>query len=235
MNAAEIVAELEPLGRTSYKSVILKHGVVEPCFGVKIEELKKIQKRIKKDYRLALDLFATGIYDAQYLAGLITDDGRMTKGDLNHWLARAKSEPLASNVVPWVAAESRHGWELALTWIESAKEKMATAGWTTLSALVSVKQDVELDLPKLKELLLRVGRTIHQQPGGVRYAMNGFVIALGAYVRSLTALAIDTAEKIGPVSVDMGDTECHVPFAPDYIRNIEKRGAIGRKRKSAKR
>jgi hypothetical protein len=36
-----------------------------------VEELKKIQKRIKKDYQLALDLYDTGIYDAMYLAGLI--------------------------------------------------------------------------------------------------------------------------------------------------------------------
>ena len=43
-----------------------------------------------------------------------------------------------------------------------------------------------------------------------------------------------TAEKIGTVSVDMGETACQVPFAPDYIRKIEKRGTIGKKRKSAK-
>jgi len=33
----------------------------EPCFGEKVEELKKIQKRIRKDYRLALDLYDTGV------------------------------------------------------------------------------------------------------------------------------------------------------------------------------
>jgi len=233
MTAAEIMAELEPLGRASYKSVILKHGVVEPCFGVKIEELKKIQKRVKTDYQLALDLYATGNYDAQYLAGLIADDERMTKRDLTQWLARVKSQPIL-RVVASVAAGSRYGWELALEWIESAKGDVAVTGWTTLSLLVAIKPDEELDLPKLKQLLLRAGKTIHQQPDGVRYAMNGFVIALGAYVRSLTALAIETGEKIGEVSVDMGDTECQVPFAPDYIRKIDKRGAIGKKRKSAK-
>jgi len=234
MTAAEIVAELQPLGRDSYKSVLLRHGIVEPCFGVKIEELKKILKRTGKDYQLALDLYATGIYDAQYLAGLIADETRMTKRDFQRWLAGAKSESLAGNTVAWVAAESPHGWELALEWVESKKEAVAVAGWTTLSGLVSIKADADLDLPKLRQFLLRVGRTIHGQPNGVRYAMNGFVIALGAYVRSLTALAIQTAEKIGPVSVDMGATSCQVPFAPDYIRKIEQRGSIGKKRKSAR-
>jgi hypothetical protein len=48
---------------------------------VKVEELKKIQKQIKKDYQLALDLYDTGVYDAMYLAGLIADDLKMSKKD----------------------------------------------------------------------------------------------------------------------------------------------------------
>jgi hypothetical protein len=71
MTADEIVEQLRPLGKDTYKKVLLAHGVPEPLFGVKIEELKKIQKRIRKDYRLALDLYDTGIYDAMYLAGLV--------------------------------------------------------------------------------------------------------------------------------------------------------------------
>ena len=54
------------------------------------------------------------------------------------------------------------------------------------------------------------------------------------YVRPLTETAIRIGEKIGPVTVDMGNTACQVPFAPDYIRKVQKRGAIGKKRKSAK-
>src|SRR5229473_3491515 len=89
MTAADIVEELKPLGKESYRKVLLQHGIKDPIFGVKIEDLKKIQKRIKKDYRLALDLYDTGIYDAMYLAGLIADDPKMTKKDLRHWLAQA--------------------------------------------------------------------------------------------------------------------------------------------------
>src|SRR5437899_9589634 len=123
MTAAEIVDELRPLGRDSYKKVLLNHGIKEPFFGVKIEDLKKIQKRIKKDYQLALDLFDTGIYDAMYLAGLIADDLKMTKKDLQHWVENAYATTCAYTV-PWVASESNHGREVALRWIESKKESV---------------------------------------------------------------------------------------------------------------
>src|SRR5215471_12842049 len=106
MTAAEIVKQLKPLGLPGYKKTLMSHGIKEPIFGVKIEELKKYQKRIKKDYQLALDLFATGIYDAQYLAGLIADESKMTRKDLTNWLARSNCAPVCGFTVAWVAAES---------------------------------------------------------------------------------------------------------------------------------
>jgi 3-methyladenine DNA glycosylase AlkD len=88
MTASEILEELKPLGSDGYKKVMYNHGAKEPFLGVKIEELKKIQKRIKRDYRLALELYDTGVYDAMYLAGLIADDPKMTEG--SHALGRER-------------------------------------------------------------------------------------------------------------------------------------------------
>ena len=234
MTAKEIVQELKPLGKDTYKKVLLNHGVKEPFFGVKIEDLKKILKRVKEDYQLAIDLYDTGIYDAMYLAGLIADDPKMTKADLQRWAEQANCAMLSEYTVPWVAAESEHGRELALAWIESKKEGLAVAGWATLSGLVAIKDDAELDVAELKQLLARVQRTIHQQPNRVRHVMNGFVIAVGSYVKALTAFSLQTAAKIGPVSVDMGGTACKVPLATEYIKKVQQRGAIGKKRKTVK-
>jgi 3-methyladenine DNA glycosylase AlkD len=234
MTAEEVVEQLKRLGTDAYKKVLLKHGIQEPVFGVKIEELKKIQKRIKKDYRLALDLYDTGIYDAMYLAGLIADDPKMTKKDLRHWVEKANCSTLCGYTVAWVAAESAHGRELALEWIESKKENLAACGWSTLSGLVAIRDDSELNMTELRQLLQRVQKSIHQQQNRVRYVMNGFVIAVGSYVKSLTDAALETAAQIGSVSVDMGDTACKVPSATEYIQKVQKRGAIGKKRKTVK-
>ena len=234
MTAAEIVAELKKLGSESYKKTMMRHGATEPYFGVKIEELKKIQKRITRDYQLALDLYDTGMSDAMYLAGLIADDAKMTKKDLQKWVKGAYWYMLSEYTVPWVAAGSKHGHDLALEWIESKHELIASAGWATLSSLVATKDDAELDIAELKKLLARVEKTIHKQPNRVRGSMNAFVISVGGYVKSLTDQAIKTGEKIGEVEVDMGDTSCQTPYSPDYIRKIQKRGTIGKKRKSAR-
>jgi 3-methyladenine DNA glycosylase AlkD len=234
MTAEEIVTKLKALGTDSHKKIMLKHGIEEPVFGVKVDELKKIQKQVKKDYQLALDLYDTGIYDAMYLAGLIADDLKMTKKDLNRWAAQANCPAVSEYTVAWVASESHHGREMALEWIESEKEFVAAAGWATLGSLVAIKDDAELDLAQLRRLLARVAKTVHSQPNRVRYVMNAFVIAVGSYVKALTELALETAKKIGSVTVEMGGTACKVPSAAESIQKVQSRGAIGKKRKTAK-
>jgi 3-methyladenine DNA glycosylase AlkD len=233
MTAQQILAELKPLGQESYRKVLFKHGIPEPCFGVKIEELKKFQKTIKVDYRLALDLFDTGVYDAMYLAGLIADDAKMTPADLQRWAEKACA-PLAASTVAWVAAGSPHAVDVALKWIDSPKDIVASAGWSTFGSMAATKPDAELDLGLVKRLVERVAKAIHQAPNATRRQMNGFLIDVGSYVKPLSPFAVEVGEKIGPVSVDVGDTSCQVPFAPEAIRKVEKRGSIGKKRKSAK-
>lgn len=232
--AEEILKELQPLGTESYRRVMLRHGVREPYFGVRISDMQKIVKRIKTDYKLALDLYDTGNYDAMYLAGLIADDKKMTKKDLQRWVKNAYCRGLCGFTVAWVAAGSPHGWELGLEWIDSEKELFAVAGWATLGSLVSITDDCQLDLHALKKLLKRVEKSMHKARDVVRYQMNSFVIAVGSYVKPLSNIAVEIAEKIGPVEADLGDNSCQVPFAPDYIRKVEARGSIGKKRRTAK-
>jgi len=234
MTAADIVEELKGLGSESTKKVLLKHGAKEPFYGVKIEDLKKVQKRIKTNHQLALDLYDTGISDAMYLAGLIADDGRMTKKDLQRWAEKAPWSLIGEYTVAWVAAGGPHGRELALEWIEAERPNMATIGWSTLTSLVAIKPDEELNVAELKKLLKRIETTMHKQPDRIRYVMNAFVIALACYVAPLTEAALQTAGKIGKVSADMGATACKVPSAVEYIKKVQERGTIGKKRKSAK-
>jgi 3-methyladenine DNA glycosylase AlkD len=228
------MAELKALGTEQTKKTHMRHGAREPVFGVKVEDLKKIRKRTGVNYQLALDLYATGNSDAMYLAGLMADDKKMTKADLKKWVKAAYSPWLCGYAVPWVASESKHGPDLAREWIESKTATIAVAGWGTFASLVSLKDDAELNLDEIARLLDRVRTTIHDQPNRVKYAMNSFVIAVGSFVRALSDAAIAAGEEIGKVDVDMGDTDCQVPFAPDYIKKATARGTLTRKRKSAR-
>lgn len=234
MTKDEVLSKLKALGSEQTKKVLTKHGAHEPFYGVKITDLKPIVKKIKKNHDLSLELYATGISDAMYLAGLIADEEKMTEAILQKWAREAYWYLLSEYTVAWIAAESKFGWKLAMEWIESDKENIASCGWSTLASLVAIEQDNELNINRLTQLLERVPKQIHNSQNRVRYTMNGFVISVGTYVEKLSTKAAEAAAKIGKVSVNMGDTACKVPLASDYIQKVIKMGRVGKKKKKAR-
>jgi 3-methyladenine DNA glycosylase AlkD len=234
MTLKEILKKLQEYGDEQTKSTLMKHGAKEPFYGVKVQDLKKILKKTKKNHELSLELYATGNSDAMYLAGLMADEKKITKEQLEDWVGKAYWSYLSEYAVPWVAAETDFGFELGLKWIKSDEESIASAGWNTLANYAAVNEDEKLDIKVYIQLLDSVEKEIHNAQNRVRYTMNGFVIAVGTYVEVLTEKSKEVAKKIGKVSVEMGGTACKVPLAKEYIDKVIAKGKIGKKRKSAR-
>ncbi len=91
-----------------------------------------------------------------------------------------------------------------------------------------------MDLAETKGLLKRVEKEIDASSNRVKYTMDGFVIAVAAYVTPVLKQAKATAKKLGKVEVDMGDTACKIPLALEYIEKLEKAGRVGKKRKTTR-
>ncbi len=230
----QVMKELKKKGNEQTRKTYARHGVAREMYGVKVADLKTIGKKIKGNQSLACELYDTGNYDAMYLAGLVADGAQMTKKQLESWAKNANDAMLAEYTVPWVAAESPHARGLAMKWINAKKESVACSGWCTYAWMLMTTPDEELDLAEIKDLLARVVSEIDNAPNKVRYTMNGFVIAVGSYVKPLLKDAKRTAKTLGKVSVDMGDTACKVPLATEYIAKVEAAGRVGKKRTTAK-
>jgi 3-methyladenine DNA glycosylase AlkD len=229
-----ILADLKAKGSESARKIYVRHGApADRVFGVSVANLKAVAKTIKGDQKLAGDLYETGNMDAMYLAGLVADGSQMSEKQLAAWAKSAGGIPLISEyTVPWMAVESPHARTLALKWIKSRDESIAACGWCTYAGIVATTADEDLDQKEIAQLLATVARQIHSAKNRVRHTMNGFLIAVGTYVKPLATLAKRTAKQIGTVSVDMGETACHVPLATAAIENAESAGKLGKKRKT---
>lgn len=232
MNFEEIMQKLEDLGSEQTKKTFMNHGAKKPFFGVKVGDLKKLVKHVKRDHQLALQLYETGNHDAMYLAGLSVDPKKMKKVDLQEWVEKAYWYMLAEYTVAQVAAESDYALELAREWMNSQEEMVAVCGWSTYSNYLSITPDDALDLDEIQSLLTQVENTIHKEQNRVRYVMNGFVISVGSYVKDLTEEAKRVAAEVGKVHVDVGNTACKVPLATEYIQKVEGKDRVGHKRKT---
>src|SRR5580658_7653928 len=231
---SSVMAELKNKGTEKTRKIYARHGMAtDNMFGVSVADLKVIAKSIKGQQALACELYATGIMDAMYLAGMVADGSKLTREQLNAWVESAAGLQMISEyTVPWVTVENLHGRALALEWIKSKKEHTAASGWATYSGFVSITPDEKLDLAEIEDLLNTIPKKIEGAPNRVRYTMNTFVIAVGSYMKPLLKQAKAAARQIGEVSVEMGETACKVPLATAYIEKVEASGKVGAKKKT---
>lgn len=234
MTTEAVLDELAALATESTRKTFLRHGAPDNLLGVKVGDMKTIVKKVKKNHALSLALFKSGNPDAQYLAGLIADEKKISKAELQSWAEESTWHMVSEYTVAWIAAESPYGWELGLEWIDSSEERVASAGWNALSSWLSLQPDAAIDYDAVAALLDRVAATIHQAPNRVRYCMNGFVIAVGSFYPPLLDKAKEIGKALGKVTVDMGGTACEVPNAPVYIEKVEAAGRVGKKKKMAR-
>jgi hypothetical protein len=229
-----ILAQLKSKGSEQTRKIYARHGIdPQRAFGVKVADLKVIAKAIRGQQALACELLSTGNVDAMYLAGMIADGSKLSVGQLNTWAESAAGLQMISEyTIPWLAVEHPQARTLALQWIDSPKEHIASSGWSTYAGLVSILPDSALDLAEIQRLLDRVVKQIGAVPNRVRYCMNGFVIAIGGYVAPMLSQAKAAARHIGAVKVDVGETACKIPLASEYIEKIESMGRTGKKRKT---
>ena len=231
---ASIMAELKKKGSEKTRKIYARHGMAtDNMFGVSVADLKVVAKSIKGQQTLACELYQTGNLDAMYLAGMVADGSQMTEKELNAWAEGAANLQMISEyTVAWVAVDNPKAREIALQWIKSKKEHIASSGWCTYAGLVATMPDETLNLAEIEGLLRTIVKEIHKAQNRVRATMNGFVISVGTYVKPLLKQAKAAAKEIGEVSVDVGDTACTVPLATAYIAKIEAAGRVGKKRKT---
>jgi 3-methyladenine DNA glycosylase AlkD len=231
MDLFETMGEIELLGTERMKKYYVGQGAREPLFGVASGALKPIAKKIKKNQPLAEELYATGNYDAMYLAGMIADPKNMTPTDFDRWIEKAYFHMISDFIVAVTLAETDFAQEVADKFIASGNELVMSAGWSCYQWLIGSRKDIEFNRSKLLSMLGAVEKNIHTQPNRTKYAMNGFVIAVGVSFIPLHEEALCTAERIGEVSISFGKG---VSNAFESIKSETERGRLGFKRKNVR-
>ena len=225
MTCDEVMARLEKAGSEQTRKTYARHGVKRPMFGVSYGELEKLRKRIKTDHLLALDLWAAGNHDARVLATMIADPAQCTPAVLCRWIDELDHQLLSGGIAK-LASKTGQPRECFLIWSRSGKDLVATTAWTLVAEMA--KGSSELTDEACERLLVDIEMGITGAQNFTRYAMNNALIAIGIRNPHLEKLAIEAAERIGPVEVDHGDTACKTPDAVAYITKAKARKKLAK-------
>ena len=114
MNVDAILAALSQLATERMKKYYLAQGVREPVYGAPTGAMKPIARPLNGNQAIAEALYATGVFDAMYLAGMICDVDTMTSADFRRWMDQAYCAFIAESVVAVSLAETSFAQELAV-------------------------------------------------------------------------------------------------------------------------
>lgn len=234
MDFLAVMQELEALGSERTKKGYMAQGAHEPLFGVATGAMKPIFKKTKINQALAEELYATGNYDAMYMAGMIADPKAMTGADFDRWMESAYFFMISDFIVAVTLAEADIAQAVSDKWIATGKELYMSAGYSCYCWLLGSRKDEEFSREKLSAMLDTVENTIHASPDRAKYAMNNFVITVGVSYLPLHEKAVSAAKAIGPVDMFKGKTRCAVPLASEEIQKAADKGRLGFKRKNVR-
>ena len=220
MSLAEVMHALEKAGSAQTRKTYARHGAKGPMFGVSFATLSALQKRIRVDHGLALELWDTGNLDARNLAMKIAEPAVMKSSDLDRW-ARENEFAMCALYIGSLAAESPLGAAKVREWLAATDGKLRAAGWTLVGILAN--RDEATPDETFAERLQQIEKSIHSAPNAEKYAMNGALIAIGGRSAALRKAACAAARRIGKVDVDHGDTSCQTPDAVPCIDKLWER------------
>ncbi|GDX82779.1 hypothetical protein LBMAG42_45900 [Deltaproteobacteria bacterium] len=215
MTLAETMAQLEAAGTEQARKTYARHGAEAPMFGTSFATLKVLMKRIDVDHELALALWETGNFDARNLAMKIVDPRQMDSTALDRWAREASAAMSCGNYAATLPAEGPSGLAKAEQWRTSADAGQQRAAWPLIAQLAL--RDEQAPDAYFAAMLHEIERSIHTAPNAVREVMNRAVIEIGCRSPELRVAALASADRIGKVNVDHGNTACETPDARAYI------------------
>lgn len=234
MEFKEIMYSLQSLGSDRMKKYYMSQGAKEPLFGAATGAMKPLAKKLKNDQSIAEKLYATGNYDAMYLAGMIANVKEMTPADFHRWIESAYFYMISDFIVAVTLAETDFAQEVADQFIESGEDLKMSAGWSTYDWLIGSRKDIEFEQVKIDLLLKKVRDEIANSPMRTQYAMNRFLIAVGVSYLPLHERALQVAKDVGQIIVINGKEQELLSNAYDSIMKQVEKGRIGFKRKNVR-
>lgn len=221
MNAQDILATLKTLGKPQTAAIYKRHGSGDNVFGVLTSEIATLQKKIKVDHALAMELWKTGNAEARVLALQVADPEKLTRADADR-LVKDGPVRFIGSYLSGLLARSPIAEKTMDAWMKSPDESHREVGFGILG--VRLKDDPgSVSDADAGKVLATIEKEIHRSPNWARRAMNGALISIGVFKPALRKKAIEAAKRIGTVEVDHGETNCKTPDAAPYIEKALKR------------
>ena len=216
MQYDEILERLQALADPEIVPGAGKFGITPDSrvLGIRVPEIRKLAKEIKKNHALAEQLWHSGIHEARLLATMIADPKQFTPEQMDAWAASFDSWDVCDQACINVFRKTKFAYEKVVDWSEREEEFVKRAAFA-LMATLAVHDKKAADV-LFMALLPLTERESDDERNFVKKAVNWALRQIGKRNLTLNAEAIKTAEAI-----QKRDSKSARWIASDALRELQ--------------
>ncbi len=201
-NVEEIISRFSKLHNQKNIEGMARFGInSEKAFGVPMPVIRKMAKEIKRDHKLALQLWETEIHEARILAALIADPNQVTNELIDNWTSEFDSWDVCDQCCMNLFDKTSFAYEKAIELSTNEKEFVKRAGFALMASLAmhDKKADDNKFFPFFNAIKLQsndernfVWKSVNwalRQIGKRSFYLNGIVIGVSHEILDLNTKA----------------------------------------------
>jgi len=220
MSVSTIIKELKTLSDPCKLEGMARFGInPKNTLGVSMPELYSIAKLYKRDHKLALELWDTGIHEAKILSAMIDDHKKVTESQMNSWVEDFDSWDVCDQVVMKLFDKTPYARQKAFEWALRDEEFVKRAGFVMMAAIAV--HNKKADDKYFDEFFQYIINQSDDDRNFVKKAVNWALRQIGKRNHNLRLKAIDVANEIFDRNTKAGNW-----IARDAIRELESNKTI---------
>ncbi len=221
MTVKEVLQQLEELGTEKMRAQNRRHGAGDNQFGVRMGDIRKVAKQIKNNLELGVELWESGIIEAQMVAILIMKPKELSVEQLDKMVREMTFTWVADWFNSYLVKKHPENERLRKLWMQAEDPMAARAGWNLTSIRIA-KKDTSVDLPAILD---RIEAEMKEADPLVQWTMNFALVEAGINHPEYRKRALEIGEKLELYKDFPVSKGCTSPFAPIWINEMVSRQA----------
>ncbi len=210
-----ILKKLKEKSRPDQLEGMARYGIsTEGRLGVKVPDLRKIAKEAGKDHALALELWKTGIPDAQIVAALVGEPEKLTEAQMEDWVKDFNSWDVCDQVCMNLFDKSPLAIKKIHDWSKREEEFVKRAAFALVACLAWHDKGAGDETFIQLFPIIKQGAT--DERNFVRKSVNWALRHIGKRNINLNKAAIKVAEEIKEM-----DSKAARWIASDALRELQ--------------
>lgn len=186
---------LEKHASKSVRDGMSRHAIPnDHALGVRMGDIQKLAKQLGRDHALALELWKTGVYEAQMLAAYVDEPARVTRAQMDAQARAFDNWAICDTLCFALWVQTPHAFAMVRRWAASRREFVKRASFALLAS-IALKDERARETDFMRGLEL-IEKAAPDERNFVKKAVNWALRAIGSRNFALHRAAVGLSHKL---------------------------------------